>query len=104
MKNHFSIFLTLAFSFSAALHAEPTEPPKGFTAIFNGKDFTGWHGMPHFDPRKLWAMTKEERAKQEAAWMEDFKKHWRVENAELINDGEGPFGTTDKDYGDFELL
>jgi len=29
--------------------------------------------------------------------------HWRVENAELVNDGKGLYLTTDKDYGDFEL-
>ena len=30
--------------------------------------------------------------------------HWRVENGELVNDGHGLYLTTDKDYGDFELL
>ncbi|HAB15934.1 MAG TPA: DUF1080 domain-containing protein, partial [Verrucomicrobiales bacterium] len=30
-------------------------------------------------------------------------KHWRVENGELVNDGEGLYLTTDQDYGDFEL-
>lgn len=29
--------------------------------------------------------------------------HWRVENGELVNDGNGLYLTTDKDYGDFEL-
>jgi hypothetical protein len=80
------------------------EPPKGFTALFNGRDLNGWHGMGHFDPRKLWAMSDEERAKTRAADMEDYKKHWRVENGELVNDGNGPYATTDKDYGDIELL
>ena len=28
----------------------------------------------------------------------------RVEDGELVNDGEGPFATTDRDYGDIELL
>ena len=36
---------------------------------------------------------------------DDFiKAHWRVENGELVNDGKGLYLTTDKDYGDFELL
>ena len=30
--------------------------------------------------------------------------HWRVENGEVINDGKGLYLTTDKEYGDFELL
>lgn len=104
MKNCFSLLAALVFSFSFGLHAEQATPPKGFKAIFNGKDLSGWHGMPHFDPRKLWALKGEERKKQEAAWQDDFKKHWRVENGELVNDGEGPYATSDKDYTNFELL
>lgn len=79
-------------------------PPEGFRALFNGKDLSGWHGMGHFDPRKLWAMSDEERAKKRAADMEATKKHWTVENGELINDGDGPYLTTDADFGDIELL
>ncbi len=30
--------------------------------------------------------------------------HWTVENGELVNDGQGAYATTEKDYGDFELL
>ncbi len=80
------------------------QPPPGFTAIFNGKDLTGWYGLGHFDPRKLWAMTPDERAQKRQADMASFLKHWRVENAELVNDGDGPYATTDKEYGDIELL
>jgi hypothetical protein len=72
--------------------------------LVNGRDLIGWHGMGHFDPRKLRAMSDDERAKKLAADMEDFKTHWRVENGELINDGNGPYATTDKEYGDIELL
>lgn len=82
---------------------EQNQPPRGFTALFNGKDLAGWHGMGHFDPRKLAAMSEEERAKQRAKDLEDFNKHWKVENGELVNDGEGVYATTDKDYGDMEL-
>jgi hypothetical protein len=32
------------------------------------------------------------------------KPHWYVENGELVNDGFGAYATTEKDYGDFELL
>src|SRR5947208_3443109 len=32
------------------------------------------------------------------------RKHWRVENGELVNDGSGRYATTEKDYGDIELL
>ena len=84
--------------------AEHNQPPEGFTALFNGRDLEGWHGQPHFDPRKLAAMSEEERAKQIGTWTEDAKKHWYVENGELVNDGKGAYLTTDRDYGDIELL
>ncbi|MBM3848526.1 MAG: DUF1080 domain-containing protein, partial [Verrucomicrobia bacterium] len=32
------------------------------------------------------------------------KPHWTVEGDELVNDGHGAYATTEKDYGDFELL
>src|SRR5690606_21220786 len=57
-----------------------------------------------FDPRKLWEMTPEQRAEFREKNMADVRKHWTVENGELVNDGEGVYLTTDKDYGDFELL
>src|SRR5262245_27277642 len=64
-----------------------TQPPKGFAALFNGKDLTGWHGMLHFDPYKLANMPEAERKGQIDKWTADAKKHWTVENGELINDG-----------------
>ncbi len=32
------------------------------------------------------------------------QKHWRIENGVIVNDGQGAYLTTDKDYGDIELL
>jgi hypothetical protein len=84
--------------------ADYPQPPKGFTALFNGKDLTGWHGMPHFDPYKLAAMPEAERKAQLDQWTDDARKHWTVENGELVNDGNGAYLTTDKDYGNIELL
>ena len=84
--------------------SQGVEPPPGFTAIFNGQDLTGWYGLGHFDPQKLWAMSPDERAKKREADMAQFKAHWRVENAELVNDGSGPYATTEKEFGDVELL
>lgn len=86
-----------------ALHAQEPRPPKGFTSLFNGKDLTGWHGMPHFDPYKLEKMSEQDRQRLIAKWTEDAKKHWRVESGELINDGHGAYLTTDREYGDIEL-
>ncbi len=89
---------------SQPLQAPVTVVPPGFTAPFNGKDLTGWYGLGHFDPRELWAMSPEERAKKRDADMAEFKAHWRVENGELVNDGQGPYATTEKEFGDIELL
>ena len=80
------------------------EPPSGFTPLFNGKDLTGWRGGSTFDHRKLLAMPEAERAAQIAKWTSTMKDHWRVENEELINDGQGDYATTEKDYGNFELF
>lgn len=84
--------------------AAAPKPPPGFTALFDGANFTGWHGMGHFDPRKLWAMTPDERAKMREADLKETLKHWTIENGELVNDGNGPYLTTDKDFGDIEFL
>jgi hypothetical protein len=97
------LFTAATFGSSTAL-AESPKPPAGFRAIFNGKDLTGWYGLGHFDPRKLWAMSEEERAAKRAADLPAFKKHWTVENGELVNDGNGPYATTLEDYGDIEFL
>src|SRR5262249_10261425 len=71
---------------------------------FNGKDLTGWHGMPHFDPYKLAAMPEADRKAQIDKWTEDAKKHWTVDKGELVNDGNGAYLTTDQELGDIELL
>jgi hypothetical protein len=88
---------------AAEAPAEPTRLPKGFTPLFNGTDLGGWHGMPHFSPYELAAMTQE-RHEAVDNWTADAKKHWTVANGELVNDGNGAYLTTDKEYGDIELL
>jgi hypothetical protein len=79
-------------------------PPPGFTALFNGTDLGGWRGGDTFDPRKLEAMPPQQRQEQIAKWNQSMKAHWTVQNGELVSDGEGAYATSDKDYGDFELL
>ena len=89
---------------SAASDAAMPKPPEGFTALFNGKDLTGWRGGETFDHRKLLAMSPEQRAAQIKKWTDTMPGHWTVENGELVNDGKGAYATTEKDYGDFELF
>jgi hypothetical protein len=79
-------------------------PPAGFTALFNGHDLAGWRGGDTFDHRKLLAMPADQREAQIAKWTATMKGHWRAEDGELVNDGFGAYATTEKDYGDFELL
>jgi hypothetical protein len=96
------LFLALLLLAPADAPAAELRPPKGFTALFNGKDLSGWHGMPHYDPYKLvgpfqgWTLIEK--------WTADARKHWKVEGGELVNDGKGAYLTTDKEYGDIELL
>src|SRR5262245_37623849 len=96
--------LSLALLLSAAPPGEGPRPPKGFTALFNGKNLDGWHGMPHFDPYKLDRMSEDERQKHIDKWTADAKRHWSVDKGELVNDGKGAYLTTDRDFGDIELL
>src|SRR3954451_7591793 len=92
----------------AAPAGADVQPPKGFAAAFNGKDLAGWHGWAIHDkgarPHDLEKLSPEERTKKIEAWTADAKKHWSVDNDELVNDGHGAYLATDKDYGDFELL
>lgn len=88
---------------SSAAAQENNQPPAGFRALFNGRDLTGWHGMGHFDPRELAAMNDQQRQAKRAADDEDMRRHWSVQNGELVNDGDGVYLTTDADYGDYEL-
>lgn len=55
-------------------------PPAGFTALFNGKDLSGWKTDEH-----------------------DAPTHWTVKDGVLHYDGKGDSLRTAKDYGDFEL-
>jgi len=89
--------------FASCLPAFAAAPP-GFTPLFNGKDLSGWRGGDTFDHRKLMAMPEAERAQQIEKWTQSMREHWRAIDGELVNDGHGAYATTEKDYGDFELL
>lgn len=74
--------VALGLTFAAAAdesEPQPNTPPKGFTALFNGKDTTGW---------------KAHNGKTEA---------WKVEKGVLYVQGHGGWLMTEKEYGDFEL-
>ncbi len=60
--------------------------------------------MDHFDPRELAAMSDEQRAAKRDVDLADLKLHWSVEDGEIVNDGKGVFLTSDRTFGDIELL
>ena len=80
------------------------QPPAGFAPLFNGADLAGWWGATTEDPRKYLALPADDFQKKHDASLGDIHEHWSVQNGELVNDGHGLFLTTDKNYGDFELL
>ena len=77
------------------------KPPAGFRPLFNGRDLTGWHGL---NPHNVGALTGEQKEANLAKQRAEFSKNWTVENGELVNDGHGPYATTDDDYGDIDFL
>src|SRR5262245_33529807 len=93
-----ALFVVPAFADEAP--KQLNQPPKGFIALFNGKDLTNWVAMPHFDPRKVWAMSEAERTDFFKKHLEETKKHWTAKDGDLINDGNGAYLTTEKEYGD----
>lgn len=88
-------------SMVAVGRADEPRPPEGFRAIFNGKDLSGWHGL---NPHNAAKLTGEAKEKNLAEQRGEFAQNWSVENGELVNDGHGPYATTDEEFGDIELL
>jgi 3-keto-disaccharide hydrolase len=99
-KNFVALIVVLAVSGSG--FGEDNVPPPGFTALFNGKDLTGWQGLVEFPKRAK--MTPEQLAKAQKEANDKGLPHWTVKNGVLHYDGKGQSLQTAKDYGDFELL
>jgi hypothetical protein len=111
MIRTYSPVFSVAFVAALATAAQPETPSDtpavaaaGWTALFNGRDLAGWRGRPHFDPAKEAEGTAEERAQRQADWDADMAKHWSVQDGVIVSDGHGVFLTTDRDFGDFELV
>jgi hypothetical protein len=97
----------LAASAIAATQDRPlNQPPPGFTALFNGKDLSGWRGRkPNFDPAVERQLTKPELSALQTIWNTERDQHWKVDVAkgEIVSDGNNPHLATEQTYGDFEL-
>jgi hypothetical protein len=90
----------------AAEKAEPLNvPPKGFTALFNGKNLDNWQICIELLKRnKLKAEGGDAYEKAVKAANAKHLKHWTIKDGVLSYDGKGFSLQTIKDYGDFELL
>lgn len=86
--------------FCLTAHGQEPNPPLGFRAVFNGKDLTGWYGLNPHNGGQLKGEKQEANLKQQRA---DFPKHWRIENGAMVNDGSGPYATTEAEFGDIEF-
>jgi hypothetical protein len=100
----FALTMVVGTTVAVAGFSQRVTPPKGFTALYNGQDLSGWRGGDTFDHRKWLALPEAERTTREAEWTADMRAHWSADGAELVNDGKGKYATTVKEYGDFELL
>src|ERR1700738_3218072 len=75
----------LLLLFALPLKADDNnQAPAGFTALFNGKDLSGWQGGILISKRLK--MTPAELEKAQAAADEAVKKHWKVDNGVIVND------------------
>ena len=82
------------------------QAPSGFTALFNGRDLSGWRGRQGtYSPHAEALLTKDELAAKQVQWNSERDLHWSVDTAkdEIVSDGKSVHLATAKDYGDFEL-
>ncbi len=87
-----------------AIHAKTTE---SFVSLFNGKDLTGWKGLPakpYDNPIKRGKLTAEQLSVAQAKADELMRKHWKTVDGVLEFDGGGFSLATIKKYEDFEML
>jgi hypothetical protein len=90
MRTILSVALATVFTLSATAYAADNAPPEGFTALFNGKDFSGWSAK----------QGGEETDDEKAKW----QQHWKVEDGVIKFDGKGPNLWTAGKYGNFVLM
>ncbi|MSR67021.1 MAG: DUF1080 domain-containing protein [Pedosphaera sp.] len=89
---------------SAALH---NSSPAGFTPLFNGRDLSGWKGLPaspNDNPTNRAKLTVEQLAVAQAKADARMHAHWSVKNDALEFDGKGDSLVTARDYRNFEML
>ena len=97
------LLLALGIFTAPALAADKplNTPPEGFTALFNGKDLTGWRGLVTIKDRRT--KSPEEVARMQEAADKSMHEHWKVAEGVLVFDGKGQSLCSAKEYGNFEL-
>ncbi len=77
---------------------------QNFTALFNGKNLSGWKGLVENPPKRA-AMSPEALASAQKLANQQMAAHWKVKDGVLEFDGAkgGKNLCTEKDYEDFEL-
>lgn len=83
------------------------KPPKGFVALFNGKDLTGWKGLlkgPYDNPSERAKLSPDRLKELQKEADDNMRAHWKVADGALVFDGKGRSLCTDKDYSDFEMF
>ena len=108
MKVMMSIVMVTAVCVSAQQQSAIAEdslnvPPEGFTALFNGRDLSGWKGLVG-DPKQRAEMSAEKLAERQKEADAAMRTHWSVVDDVIVFDGDGKSLCTAKDYGDFEML
>src|SRR5262249_12302618 len=98
-----AMFLIVSVALGDEEKAGPddNQPPPGFTALFNGKDLTGWQGLVELPQGGK--LTPEQLAAKQRKANEKYLPHWTVKNGILHYDGRGRSLQTAKDYGNVEL-
>lgn len=77
-------------------------PPAGFTALFNGRDLSGWQGL--VEPPDRARLAPADLAAAQAAADARMREHWQIQDGALVFDGRGENLCTIESFGDFELL
>jgi len=102
------ILISLAYvTTSTGAEQALNKPPKGFVALFNGKDLAGWKGLlkgPYDNPSKRATLTPDRLKELQKEADDDMRANWKVADGALVFSGKGRSLCTAKDYGDFEML
>src|SRR5262245_41161016 len=87
-----ALFVAVALSAvsRSAVAQEENKPPKGFVALFNGRDFDEWT----FGQTKSLKELAELPSDKKDALKKSLKEHWKVDKGELVSDGKEPYLAT----------